>query len=59
MRLWVDMDNAPHVLVLRPIIQELENRGHDVDITARRYGHTIPLLDLYGLKYKAIGRQNS
>ena len=56
MRFWVDMDNAPHVHVLRPIIVELERRGHRVEITARDHGQTLPLLDFYGLKARTIGR---
>jgi predicted glycosyltransferase len=56
MKLWVDMDNAPHVHVLRPIIVELERRGHRVEITARDYGQTLPLLEFYGLKARCIGR---
>jgi hypothetical protein len=50
------MDNAPHVHVLRPIIVELERRGHRVEITARDYGQTLPLLEFYGLKARRIGR---
>lgn len=56
MRFWVDMDNAPHVHVLRPLIVELERRGHRVDITARDYGQTLPLLEYYGLPARRIGR---
>ena len=56
MKFWVDMDNAPHVHVLRPIIVELERRGHRVEITARDYGQTLPLLEFYGLKARRIGR---
>ena len=56
MKFWVDMDNAPHVLVLRPIIAELERRGHIVEITARDYGQTLPLLKLYGLAARRVGR---
>ncbi len=56
MNIWADMENAPHVHVLYPIIKELRSRGYNVEITARDYGQTIPLLDLYGLKYRAIGK---
>lgn len=50
------MDNAPHVHVLRPIIAELGRRGHKVEITARDFGQTLPLLKMYGLKAKRLGR---
>jgi len=56
MNIWVDMDNAPHVHVLYPIIKEMSLRGYSVKVTARDYGQTIPLLDLYGLTYKAVGK---
>lgn len=56
MNIWIDVDNAPHVLVLHPIIRELEARGHTVEITTRDFGQTIPLLELYGLEYQAVGR---
>lgn len=55
MNIWVDVVNAPHVLVLTPIMNELKNRGHTICITARKYGQTIPLLDLYGHKYIKVG----
>jgi predicted glycosyltransferase len=56
MRFWVDIDNAPHVLVLRPIITKLTQLGHTVKITARDYGQTIPLLRMYGMKFRIIGK---
>ena len=30
MRIWVDLTNSPHVLVMRPVIRALEARGHRV-----------------------------
>ncbi len=56
MNIWIDIDNAPHVLVLYPIIKELEAQGHKITITARDFGQTIPLLELYNLQYFAFGR---
>ena len=55
-RLWVDMTNSPHVLVLEPIIAEFERRGWDATITARDFAQTLPLLDAHGLPYTLIGR---
>ena len=37
MRVWVDITNSPHVLVFRPLIRILRERGHEVDVTAREY----------------------
>ncbi len=56
MRFWVDIDNAPHVLVLKPLIEELTRRGHRVEITARDFGQTIPLLRMYGIPFMRVGR---
>ena len=55
-KLWVDMTNSPHVLVLEPIIHEFERRGWDVTITARDFAQTLPLLEAHGLPYTLIGR---
>ncbi len=55
MRIWVDMDNAPHVLTLAPLVRELERRGCKVEITARDYGQTLPLLEAYGLPHRCVG----
>lgn len=55
-RIWVDLDNAPHVLVMKPIIDWLAAKGNHVEITARDYGQTVPLLQLFGLKHKVIGK---
>ncbi len=35
MRVWVDLTNSPHVLVLRPIVDRLRAHAHEVSITAR------------------------
>jgi predicted glycosyltransferase len=56
MRVWADLTNTAHVLVLRPLIEALEASGHEVAITARRLSHTIELLDDWGHPYLAVGR---
>lgn len=55
-RLWVDMTNSPHVLVLRPIIDEFRRRGWEVDVTAREFAQTLPLLERFEIPYTLIGR---
>ncbi|MBN1434867.1 DUF354 domain-containing protein, partial [Candidatus Fermentibacterales bacterium] len=55
MRFWFDADNAPHVLVMRPIAEELGKRGHEVVFTARDRGTTIELLEMYCVPYTRIG----
>jgi len=54
--IWVDCTAAAHPLVLRPIIQRLEERGHTVRVTAREYGQTLGVLERLGIPYEAIGR---
>jgi predicted glycosyltransferase len=53
---WIDLDNSPHVLFFDPIIEELQNKGLKVLITARDYAQVIQLADLFKLKYLKIGR---
>jgi len=55
-KIWIDLDNSPHVPFFSPIINQLENRGYRTLITARDCAQTCGLADLYNLKYKRIGR---
>jgi predicted glycosyltransferase len=55
MRVWVDLTNTAHVLVLRPLVELLERDGHEVEITARPLSHTLELLDRWGRPYTALG----
>jgi predicted glycosyltransferase len=55
MRVWVDLTNSPHVVVLRPVIERLRAEGHDVRITARDFAQTLGLLERYRLDHTAIG----
>ncbi len=55
MRIWVDCTAAAHPVVLRPVIERLRERGHDVSITARSYGQTEGILDLLDLGYESFG----
>jgi uncharacterized protein len=54
-RIWADMSGPAHVLVLRPIIERLRARGHEVEVTAREYAQTRELLDLHGMPHTSIG----
>ena len=56
MRVWVDLTNTAHVLVLRPLVERLERQGHEVTVTARPLSHTLELLDDWGHPYVALGR---
>jgi predicted glycosyltransferase len=41
--------------VLRPVIERLEGRGHEVVVTARQYGQTLGILDRLGIPYTTVG----
>jgi predicted glycosyltransferase len=56
MRVWVDLTNSPHVLVMRPVIERLRADGHDVEVTARDFAQTLELCDRLGVDHTAIGR---
>jgi predicted glycosyltransferase len=56
MRVWVDLTNTAHVLVLRPLVELLGRQGHEVTLTARPLSHTVELLEQWGHPYTALGR---
>jgi predicted glycosyltransferase len=55
MRVWIDLTNSPHVLVMRPVVQLLERDGHEVSVTARDFAQTLGLLRRLEMAYTAIG----
>jgi uncharacterized protein len=55
-RIWVDLDNSPHVPFFAPIIDELENSGYSVFVTARDCFQVCDLADLLHLNYRRVGR---
>jgi uncharacterized protein len=56
MRVWIDLTNSPHVLVLRPVIDVLRADGHEVRVTARDFAQTLQLLERFGIEHTAVGR---
>ncbi len=50
------MTASAHVLVFRPLIRLLRERGDEVEITARDYAQTLQLLELHALDATVIGR---
>ena len=56
MRVWVDLTNSPHVLVMRPVIERLRADGHEVSVTARDFAQTLGLLERFGIEHEAVGR---
>ena len=45
-----------HVLVFRPLIRILRDRGAEVEVTARSYAQTLELLELHGIEAEVFGR---
>ena len=55
-RIWIDIDNSPHVPFFVPIVEELRKRGHEIILTARDAYQVCELLELYHLSCKVVGR---
>jgi uncharacterized protein len=55
-RVWVDLTNSPHVLVMRPLIEIMRADGHEVEVTARDFAQTLELCERLGIEHTAIGR---
>ncbi|MGA2531531.1 MAG: DUF354 domain-containing protein [Candidatus Aminicenantales bacterium] len=55
-KIWIDLDNTPHVPFFIPIIRELTRRGHKVVLTARDAFQVCELADKNGLNYLKVGR---
>ncbi len=56
MRVWVDLTNSPHVLVMRPLIEIMRADGHEVEVTARDFAQTLELCARFGIEHTAVGR---
>jgi uncharacterized protein len=56
MRVWVDLTNSPHVLVMRPLIEAMRADGHEVEVTARDFAQTLELCERFGIEHTPIGR---
>ena len=55
MRVWIDVTNSPHVVFFRPLVALLEQRGHEVSISAREFAQTVELLEDAGLPHTVVG----
>ena len=56
MNIWIDLANSPHVLFFKPIIQELEKKGHIVFVTHRDFAQTSRLCQIYEIDSECIGK---
>ena len=55
MKIWVDISAPAHVLVFRPLIAILRERGDEVEITTRDYAQTLELLERHEIDAEVIG----
>ena len=55
-KIWIDLDNTPHVPFFEPIIEKLNERGFEVVLTARDAFQVCELADQKGLRYTKVGR---
>ena len=55
-KIWIDLDNSPHVPFFLPIIEGLERRGYQILLTARDSYQVCELLRLHGLSCQVVGR---
>ena len=54
-RIWIDLANAPHVLVCAPIVERLRGEGWDVLLSARDHAKTLELASARWPDVEAIG----
>ena len=55
-RVWIDLDNSPHVPFFHPIADELRSRGHTILLTARDAFQVTDLARLHGMHCVIVGR---
>ena len=57
-KIWIDLDNSPHVPFFVPIIEELQKRSYSIVLTARDCFQVRDLADLFHLNCKLIGHHS-
>lgn len=55
-KIWIDLDNSPHVPFFLPIIEGLEKAGYQIFLTARDSYQVCELLRLHHLSCPVVGR---
>ena len=55
MNIWIDLSNSPHVLFFNPIINKLEEQGHNIIVSHRDFAQTSRLCKIYGISSTLIG----
>ena len=55
-KIWIDLDNSPHIPFFAPIVPKLEALGYSVFMTGRDAYQVIEMVELFGLDCKILGR---
>jgi len=55
-KVWIDLDNSPHVPFFLPIIEGLERAGYEIVLSARDSYQVCELLRLHHLSCRVVGR---
>jgi predicted glycosyltransferase len=55
-KIWIDLDNTPHVPLFEPIVEELMSRGFPLFVTARDAFQVCELADKQRFGYLKVGR---
>jgi predicted glycosyltransferase len=55
-RVWIDLDNSPHVHFFAPLIAALGQRGIETALTVRSHAQTEELARSYGMDFTVVGR---
>jgi uncharacterized protein len=57
-KVWIDLDNTPHVPFFEPIIREFRARGYDVLCTARDAFQVCDLAKSRGVEFIQVGKHS-
>ena len=55
-KIWIDLDNSPHVPFFKPIIAELRGKNYSFTITARKCFQVCSIAELMGISCIPIGK---
>src|SRR5262245_6118598 len=55
-RLWIDLDNSPHVPLFAPLIRHLKEVDWPVMVTARNFAQTLDLVEQLGIDALHVGQ---
>ncbi len=59
MKIWIDLENAPHVWVFKEFINKFKENNIGLIVTVRDFSYTIPLCDYLDIKYFNISVNKS